>query len=158
MRSTIQRGRTAAIAKAIFPGAPLAILSVMLACGESTPAESVQAPLVQAHRVDGSGSRTMELRGIVVTEGRLRLGFKASGVLGSLRVREGEAVRAGQVLAFLDEVEARSQLQSAAASLARVRREAERAERLATEGVIPANDREDARNQLEAAEAQWRLA
>lgn len=158
MRSTIPRNRIPAIAKTIFPGVALALLVAMIACGNATPPERSQAPLVQAHRVEDSTRQVMELRGSVVSEGRLRLGFKASGVLGALHVREGDTVRAGQVLAVLDEIDARSQLQGSAASLARVRREAERAERLALEGVIPANDRADARNQLEAAEAQWRLA
>jgi len=158
MRSAVPRNRIHAIAKATFFGAAIAISVAMLACGKATPTELVQAPLVQVYLVESSGRQVLELRGSVASEGRLRLGFKASGVLGPLRVREGDTVHAGQVLAFLDEVDARSQFQSATAFLARVRREAERAERLAREGVIPSNDREDARNQLEAAEAQWRLA
>lgn len=115
-------------------------------------------PLVKSCIVEDSAWQPLELRGSVASEGRLKLGFKTPGILSSLLVREGDVVRAGQVLAGLDGIDARTQLQSAKATLDRVRREAERAERLAAEGVLPANDRADARNRLEDAEAQWRLA
>jgi membrane fusion protein, multidrug efflux system len=138
---------------------PAIALSVfVLACGKASRPESPSAPLVKVcSTLDGSDI-PLELRGIVVSEGRLRLGFKASGIIGSIRVREGDTVRAGQVLATLDGIDARTQALSTRSILDRAQREAGRAERLAADGIIPSNDRENALNQLETAEAQWRQA
>ncbi len=140
------------------PGLLLLGILPLVSCTGTRESPPPEAPLVKVFTVEDRARQALELRGSVASEGRLKLGFKAPGILGSLQVREGDMIRAGQVLAVLDGIDARTQLQSAKAALDRVRRDAERAERLAAEGVLPANDRADARNQLEAAEAQWRLA
>ena len=133
-------------------------LLLLAACGREEAKVAEAPPLVRAFQTARTGEDAVELRGTVVPRERLRLGFKAPGILKAMKVREGDRVQAGQVLAVLDDLDARSQSRVAQASLDRARREAERAARLVQEGALPAIQREDTRNQLESAEALWRQA
>lgn len=139
-------------------GLGLCLGALVLACGSGAETPGPLPPLVKVIKTSESGADALELRGSVAPQGRANLGFKQSGVIASIRVRDGERVRAGQVLAVLDEVDASAQVRTAKAVLDRARREAEQAERLAQEGILPRNQRDDARNQLESCEALWRQA
>lgn len=143
---------------ALHAGLGLCLGALLLACGSSPEAPGPLPPLVKVVKVSESGADAVELRGSVAPQGRLHLGFKLPGVIASIRVRDGERVRAGQVLAVLDEVDASAQVRTAKAALDRARREAEQAERLTQEGILPRNQRDDTRNQLESCEALWRQA
>ena len=136
-------------------GVLFALGALCAGCDRDAKTEGPQAPVVKACTVGGDDGDSLELRGSVASQGRLRLGFKQPGVIGSIRVREGEKIHAGQVLAVLDEIDAQSQLRTAKAALDRARRDSDRAARLVAEGALPMNQRDDARNQLEACEAQW---
>jgi RND family efflux transporter MFP subunit len=139
--------------------APYAGLCLLLAaCGSRSETPGPTLPLVKVIEPSGGGAEVLELRGSVAPRGRMKLGFKLAGVIASIRVREGEWVQAGQILAVLDGVDASAQASTARAALDRARREAEQAERLAQEGILPRNQRDDARNQLEICEAIWRQA
>ena len=96
----------------------------------------------------------IELRGSVAARSRIKLGFKLAGVVAQVRVEEGDAVRKGQLLAALDDVDARAQLRVALAYRDKARRDADRAARLAQEGAVATSVRDDALSQLEAAEAR----
>ena len=139
---------------------PLPLLACLLltGCGQEQEDLAEPLPLVRMVHAAPAMEDAVVLRGAVVPRERLRLGFKAPGLLKSLTVREGERVRAGQLLAILDNVDALSQAGVARASLERARREAERAERLVREGALPAVQWEDAKTQLESAEALWKQA
>ncbi len=137
------------------------LISGMLAvaCGGNKP-EMIGPlpPMVKTVSVDGSAGNVLELRGNVAPQGRLRLGFKMPGIVASMRVREGDQVRAGQLLAVLDDADAQAQSRSAKAEFERAKRDAERSELLVREGALPMNQRDDSRNQLESSEAQWKQA
>jgi RND family efflux transporter MFP subunit len=139
-------------------GFGLCLGALVLACGSGEKTAGPTPPLVKVIKTSESGADALELRGSVAPQGRSNLGFKLSGVISSIRVRDGERVRAGQVLAVLNEVDALAQVRTARAALDRARREAEQAERLVQEGILPRNQRDDSRNQLESCEALWRQA
>lgn len=135
-----------------------ALLLTLVACGQKVAAPVVEAPMVLAHRVQTGDEGALTLRGVVSARSRMRLGFRQPGILASVGVREGDVVRSGQVLARLDDSDARAQLQAVTAQRDKARRDADRAARLATEGAVPTSLRDDALNQLQAAEAQLAIA
>ncbi len=90
---------------------PLVVLALLQACGDSTAATG--APAV-TYEVETAEVETFRQPEIVFGAGRLaqreetRLSFKTGGVVHRILVREGQTVRAGQVLAELEpeEIEA----------------------------------------------------
>jgi RND family efflux transporter MFP subunit len=131
---------------------------ILVGCNRQKVDIAEPPPLVRVLQTSQINEEAVELRGSVVSRERLRLGFKAPGILKAVRVREGDRVKAGQVLALLDDLDAQSQSTMVLASLERARREADRTSRLVKEGALPASLREDTRNQLESAEASWKQA
>ncbi len=127
---------------------------VLLCCGRHPDAGAPPPPLVEVVALAASTDQPVELRGSAAARSRIRLGFKQPGVVAEVRAQEGDAVRQGQLLATLDEVDARAQLRVAAAHREKARRDAERAARLVAEGALASSVRDDAQSQLEAAEAQ----
>lgn len=108
--------------------------------------------------------------GQVVASRYVDLGSSAMGRVVELRVKEGDRVRAGQLLARLDAVPARSDEAAAAAAVqslgadvaAAAAREQEaesalrRAEQLARDGLLPPSELDSARAARDAARAQAR--
>lgn len=139
-------------------GLPYALLLLLAACGKKTEAPVFEAPLVLAHRVGTDPEGALALRGAVSARSRMRLGFRQPGILATVAVRAGDGVRAGQLLATLDDADARAQVLAATAQRDKARRDSERATRLAAEGAVSTSLRDDALNQLQAAEAHWAIA
>ncbi len=125
-----------------------------IACRRQAPAGALPPPLVRVHRIAPSQAASLELRGSIAAAHRVRLGFKQMGVIAALLVDNGDRVARGQVVGRLNDVDARSLVRAAQAARDKAGRDAQRAERLVTQGALPSNLRDDARNQLEAAEAQ----
>lgn len=136
----------------------LATLLSCGACGRPDEAETLRPPLVRATTARAASEAALEMRGTLAPLGTVRQGFKAPGVVASVDVRVGDRVRRGRLLARIDDVDARESLVAATAALARARRDAERAVRLASAGAMAGAQREDARNALEGSEATWRQA
>jgi RND family efflux transporter MFP subunit len=109
---------------------------------------------VRAYRVTPASGREIELRGQLAPRSRVRLSFKQGGVVASVLVREGDRVAAGQLVARLDDVDARSAVRMARAAIEKARRDAVRSARLAGEGALATSVSDDAQSALEAAEAQ----
>ena len=136
-----------------------AILTLLAAvslasCTRERAAAVPPTPLVRALQVQKKSRDPIELRGSIASRSRIKLGFKQAGVVAEVRVQEGNAVRKGQLLAALDDLDARAQLRVALAALDKARRDAERATRLVREGAVATSVRDDAQSQLEAAEAR----
>jgi RND family efflux transporter MFP subunit len=125
-----------------------------MACGRSDSPSASPTPLVRAHTVAPAAGAALELRGSVVAAHRVHLGFKQGGVVAAVLVDEGDRIAGGQLVARLDDVDARSFVRAALAGRDKARRDAERAQRLSQQGALPTSTRDDALSQLEAAEAQ----
>ncbi len=125
-----------------------------VSCRGREAARTPPAPLVKLVELTSRPGEPLELRGSVTSRSRIRLGFKLPGVLAEMAVKDGERVRKGQLLARLDDVDARSQWRMAVARRDKARRDAERATRLSQEGAMATSARDDAVSQLEAADAQ----
>ncbi len=132
---------------------PLTTL-LLMGCRHKTEDTALPPPLVRVVKVNGGGTGALEIRGSVAPEGRLKLGFRKGGIVNAIKVREGDAVRVGQLLAIQEEAEWQAGVAAARAGLEKAKRDLARAERLASEGALPTSVAEDARTALAAAEAQ----
>ncbi len=133
----------------------LAVSSLaLLACSESRAPEATP---VQPVRVITAGADSNSVRivatGLVGSQEEARLGFKTGGVIRSITVDAGARVRQGQILATLDNTEIDAQVRQATESLAKARRDRDRADKLFSLGVIAEQTAQDARTQLALAEA-----
>ena len=100
----------------------------------------------------GSLAREATVAGVLAPLRSVGVNAQVGGALLSMRVEEGDAVRAGQVLAEVDSREIRAQLRSAEASLSLARSTAERSATLLKDRVVTAAENE--RDQAALASAQ----
>jgi len=100
----------------------------------------------------------LSLRGSVVAGARLRLGFGLAGVVRAIRVRDGDKVHRGQLLATLQAAGPQAQVLAAAVALDKTRRDDALAEHLQSTGAGTSLSRQDARTKLQSAEASLAAA
>src|SRR5690606_680085 len=84
----------------------------------------------------GTAARSITATGAVAPLRTVNINSQLSGALLQVAVEEGDAVRAGAVLARIDVRELEAQLASAEAELEVTRRAAERAERLRDQEIV----------------------
>jgi RND family efflux transporter MFP subunit len=96
--------------------------------------DRVRAVAVEPAQV-GAVAETASITGEIVTSDDAQIGAKQSGRVVSVHVRDGDRVVAGQVIARLDSVAARAQLQQAMANLASARAALAQARQVAS--VVP---------------------
>ncbi len=115
-------------------------------------------PLVRTSVVAKSEAPPVTLRGPVVAGSRLRLGFKAPGLVKAVYVKDGDTVRKGQLLARLDSTEAAAHARAAQANRDKAKREWQKSVNLADVGALSASIRDDAKSQLDGSDANLALA
>ena len=103
------------------------------------PVASAQphAPLVASAIIESGSEQPLWLRGPVVAGSRLRLGFKAPGVLSTVLVKAGEPVKKGQLLASIDGADESSRSREAQIGRDRAQREYTRTKKLVDQGSLP---------------------
>ena len=122
------------------PGAP----------GRSAAAVPVEVAMATRRSI----SSFLETNGTLEAENEVDLVARTSGPIVDLRVEEGDAVRKDQILARLDEVEHRAELEIARVVLNKARQAYERAKTLSGENLISPESYEQAESDFEAAQAQ----
>ncbi|MCP5144923.1 MAG: efflux RND transporter periplasmic adaptor subunit [Gammaproteobacteria bacterium] len=144
------------------PHLAFAILSVLLsACGSSDQAPQTAEILrpVKTLIVDTQGAvNSREFAGVVDADRKVDLAFRISGTLQRLPVKEGEHVKAGQLLAALDQTDLDIQLRAVKADFERARAEYERASTLLERNLIARADFERTQAQYFVAEAELQRA
>lgn len=126
---------------------PAVALILLLAAG-CVPAEAPEAS--QAHGLRGaqevipvrtvqvrpaSGYREIGISGLLTSEKEARLSFKTGGVLQSIRVKEGDSVKQGALLAALNLTEINAQVDQAQEGLSKTERDLKRVQNLFKEKV-----------------------
>lgn len=114
---------------------------------------------------EGPAEPAIVASGVVANRDEARLAFKVGGVIASIAVREGDAVRRGQRLATIEAAEIDAQVAQANAAAQKAARDLERGRRLFAQDVVTREQLDDlatadavARAQLEAAAFNRRYA
>jgi membrane fusion protein, multidrug efflux system len=114
----------------------LFFLFYLISCGEKTtkPPETVQVdeaiPVKTALVVQKNMTLPIHASGFLTSDSEQRLGFKIGGVIKKTYVKEGDIVRAGQLLATLDLTEINGQVALANQGLQKAERDLTRVEGL----------------------------
>lgn len=119
----------------------LAGLLLMSACGNSTKdaAQRVQTVKIDTVR-SASGSGMLQFPGRVKAAEEISLSFKVSGRIQRIFVKEGDYVRAGQLVAAMDPTDYEVQLRATEAEHAQITAEADRVIKLYEENATTANN------------------
>jgi RND family efflux transporter MFP subunit len=144
-----------------LPGCAAMVASAVLltACARE---EAAVAPAPTPVRVSivaaGPAAAPIESTGVVAARDEQRLSFKVGGVVQQVAVREGDAVRRGQVLARLDQTEIAAQVEQARQLADKAARDLERGRALHADKVIPLEQLQNLTTQAEVARAQFEAA
>lgn len=137
------------------------LAAILAGCSSraATPPESEPAVPVRVAPVQrGDVERPVRAAGTVGAKDRRDLSFKVGGLVARIDVREGDAVRRGQVLASLDTTELAAGVRQAREGLEKARRDRDRARKLAAAEVISRSAGEDAETAAIVAEAALEAA
>ena len=136
----------------------LAGLMGMALLGACAKQEDAAAPLPTPVRVAsvsaGPAAPPIEATGVIAARDEQRLSFKVGGVVQQVQVREGDAVRRGQLLAQLDPTEIDAQVAQVAQLADKAARDLARGEALYADQVIPLEQLENLRTQAAVARAR----
>jgi RND family efflux transporter MFP subunit len=142
------------------------ILAVLLAaCGraaavpgaDTAPADAAVPVRLAPVTADGA-ALPVTGTGVVAAREEVPLAFKTGGVIADVRVREGDAVRAGQTLATLDLREIDALVSKSRSAAAKAARDHARAEALYRDSVATLAQVQDAATALEVARADLQAA
>jgi RND family efflux transporter MFP subunit len=115
----------------------VAAFSGLMGCtskGAANPA--VQARAVQVTRVKMAAlDNTLRVVGLLTPKDEARLSFKVGGLIESIKVEEGQTVKAGQVLAMLKQTEIGASVEQARQATAKAQRDLDRGKALLADGV-----------------------
>lgn len=159
------------------PAAPTALAALLILAGSgcsdrdaTVPAASAGGPGVAGARPAGSAAkvrvaparpaqeRETAFQTFLEAEREAELVAETDGEIVSLRVREGQRVAPGDTLLVIDDRDERLALQRDEAERAWSRSQVERMQRLSTQGHVSATEAEQAKLQLDKAEAAVGLA
>ena len=139
-------------------GGCVVLAATLLGCSRAKVEPPPPLPTVRTTVVSASAEPPLTLRGPVVAGSRLRLGFKAPGVVKVILVKDGDTVRKGQLLARLDAADATAHARAAQVIRDRAKREWQRSVKLVDEGALASSTRDDAKSELDGAEASVAVA
>lgn len=151
-------------------GAALVLAAALAGCGDGEAAEGEkgkrdESVLIGPENVYVVGAEEISsgpaLSGSLAAEREARVNAEAGGVVTAVMAEKGQAVRAGQVLARIDDpalqsqvISAQSAVRSAEQAVQLAARNVERNQTLEAAGAVATRDLETARNQLAAAQSQ----
>jgi RND family efflux transporter MFP subunit len=147
---------------------PIALAILAVACGgnDANPAVrdtatgdvSTAIPVRLAPVAEASAAQPITATGLVALRDEIALSFKIGGVVAQVSAREGQTVRAGELLATLDLREIDAQVAKARSAAAKAERDLARTSRLFTDSVATRQQLEDATTAAEIARADLETA
>jgi len=126
------------------------LIALMLnACGGSEEQAQVQQHSVLTTTVNGAAATSAKsFTGVVNERAEVGLGFKTAGQIATVNVKEGQYVKAGQLLATLDTKDYKLQLEATQIQYDQTQREVERLRKLYEGKALPGNDLDKAESGL----------
>lgn len=133
------------------------LLGMLCACGHTTENQEKTVHTVVLVMPQAEGGRTVgTLSGVVCDAREVSLGFKTPGQLSRVLVREGDAVRKGQLVAVLDDADYRLGVEALQVQCEQLRREVGRMKQLYDSKSLSGNDYDKAVSGLRQLEVQLR--
>ncbi|WP_254070865.1 efflux RND transporter periplasmic adaptor subunit [Pedobacter sp. L105] len=99
-----------------------------------------------------NSNSTMAVSGQFTTDDEVMLSFKTGGIISSLAVKEGDAVKKGQLLATLNPTEINAQVQQAQLSLEKAKRDYQRTQNLYKDSVATLEQLQNGKTSLQQAQ------
>lgn len=96
--------------------------------------------------------------GVFTTEDETYFGFKMGGILQHIYVKEGDAIRPGQLIASLNLTEIKAQVQQAQIGLEKAQRDYKRASNLYRDSVATLEQFQNSKSALEVSQEQFNAA
>lgn len=143
---------------------PVILLFFLLGCSSSTPSETSTPQVGQAIPVSlvplqsSPLSTSITGSGTFSTKDETLLSFKLGGIVAKVLVEEGDAVKAGQIVASLDLTEIQAGVRQSKLAYEKALRDHQRAARLYTDSVATLEQFENSKTALEIAEQQLNTA
>jgi RND family efflux transporter MFP subunit len=104
-----------------------------------------------------SSNATIAVSGQFTTDDEVMLSFKTGGIINRLLVKEGDAVKKGQLLATLNLTEINAQVQQAQLSYEKAKRDYQRTRNLYSDSVATLEQLQNSRTSLQVAQQQLNL-
>lgn len=141
----------------------LSLAILLYSCGKAEPetkpvTKGEIIPVRVLELKQGSFSTPIAASGTFSTKDETLLSFKVGGIVSSIRVEEGDAVKKGQILATLDLTEVQSGLNQSKLAYQKALRDADRAERLYKDSVATLEQLQNSKTALDIAEQQLKTA
>jgi membrane fusion protein, multidrug efflux system len=137
-----------------------ALLMLASCTRDVPPGAGVAAPISVRMQpvVMTAAARPVTGTGVVAARDEYPLGFKIGGVVARVYVRDGDVVRAGQLLAELDVREIDAAVDKARTALAKAERDRARVQALFTDSLAPLAQLQDATSAVDVARADVQAA
>lgn len=136
----------------------LLIAFVLTACAKKKAEEANTAPDVIPVKImeinQESIGQTIHASGIFTTEDETYLGFKIGGIIQHIWVKEGDAIKSGQLLATLNLIEIKAQVQQAQIGVEKAERDFTRAGNLYRDSVATLEQFQNSKTALDMARQQ----
>lgn len=140
----------------------LALIGILAqACGSSDASNAPVAKAVPVRTIALARTECQQqvhVSGLFSTDDESVLSFKTGGIIRSILVKEGDRVKAGQLLATIDLTEIGSQVKQAELGLEKATRDLQRAENLHRDSVVSLEQLQNARTGKELAQQQYTMA
>lgn len=142
----------------------LPVLTVFVAsCGDNKAAENKTATEVIPVKLlplngQSTGTASIAVSGQFTTDDETMLSFKVGGIIQSLLVKEGDAIRTGQLLATLNPTEINAQVTQAQLGFEKAQRDYNRVLHLYQDSVATLEQLQNAKTGMSIAEEQYKSA
>jgi len=140
----------------------LSVITLIQSCGKKTEAQQeVTSNVIPVKVIALSKNKVqseIQVSGQLTTDDETYLSFKTGGIIRSLKVKEGDAVRKGQVLAALDLTEINAQVSQSKFTFEKAQRDFNRLSKLYKDSVVTLEQFQNSQTGLSIAQKQLESA
>ncbi|QNK62843.1 efflux RND transporter periplasmic adaptor subunit [Pedobacter sp. PAMC26386] len=140
----------------------LLFIPLFYACSHSAPAahhaagnDTIPVKIMKLNQE--SNNAAIAVSGQFTTDDEVMLSFKTGGIINSLLVKEGDAVKKGQLLATLNLTEINAQVQQAQLAYEKSKRDYQRTKNLYSDSVATLEQLQNSKTSLQVAQQQLNL-
>lgn len=137
------------------------LVMILIACGEKKKTDAITADtvIVKTVPISKSGySPKLEYSGTIASVNEAKLSFKIGGIISRIFVKEGDHVRAGQLLATLDLTEINAQVKQSSQNVEKLSRDEHRFKNLLDDTAATLEQYQNAQTQLSVGKENLRVA